>query len=488
MPVKINGKEFSDDQAQALIDAGLMGTGEKNNPYNTDYQLQAAHGTWSDGTSVGLFTRPGVDPNMLSAIRYPEARLIAQLYAGVTDERTPEYSILTGVDAGQGSNASDWCGEAPRAGFVRIGTTRSQFGEFKMQTNSVKLAEIGGRINRADVDRNVINMPDAFPLMPSIVGGLASGGNSLNTALGLEVFSLGIHLQRVMGRVLFHGNRATASGSTELGFMREFDGFDQLIVTGYEDIDSGLKIPAADSIVQDYNNVNISTGTSDIVDVVSGILFALEERANQGNLGDMWDGFLAMHPDLFHALTRVWPCSYLTDGCSVTNNDGERLNVTGAEQVAMRDEMRNGRFLWVLGKRLPVYTTRAIERTVNGPGFDSTIYWINTGVPGMGRTTYIEGFDMGRADVAAWTNLLPGGEISVLNNGFYLSTFNRRGTCVEYEFNAMPRLVMRTPWLCARIENVTFTLERYSDDDQPSEQYYRNGGRYLTTYPTGTVY
>lgn len=481
MPVKIGNKEFTDDQVQALLDIGALSLGRKNDPNNTDYLAQAAHGFWSDGTTPGLFTRPFSERGALSAIRYPEARIIARLWRGVTDIIATEYDIISGVDAGQGSNATDWCGEAPRAGLVRLCTQRAQFGEFHMQTDSVKLANIGGRINRGDVDQFVINMPNAFPLMPDMLAGLMGGGNMINTMLGLEVFRFGIHAARVFVRTLFHGSRSNTGNNALLGFMREFDGFDQIIKTGHVDIESGLFCAAADSIIENFNNVNVSTGSSNVVELFANILYQLDARADQGNLGDQWSGFIAMHPDMFHALTAIWPCSYLTDSCAVNNGAGERVVVTGREQVDMRDAMRGGKFLWILGRQIPVETTRGIERTAEGPGFKSPVYFINDSVPGLEQTAFLEGFNMGNADISQYTQALPTSEISVTNGGFYLSTFNRLSTCLEYVFQSKPRLVHRAPWLCARIENMVYTLPGYSDDTDPGQAYYRGGGRYVST-------
>jgi len=485
--IKVGGKEFTPEQIQALLDAGLLGggakaTGAKNDPFNTDYQLQASHGYWSDGTTAGLFARPGAEPEVFSAVRYADSALLAQLFAGVTENVYTEYDILSGVDAGTGSNATDWCAEAPTAGLVRICTQRAQFGEFRMATNSVKLAEIGGRVNRADYDRRIINMPEAFPLFPDFLGGLLTTGDSLNTALGLEVFALGQHLTRVMARVLFHGALANTGGNAELGFMQEFNGFDALIKTGYTDLETGATCNSADSIVTNFASDSVSDGLSEIVETIANTYYRLKTRSAQNGLGEVWNGVIAMHPDLFYALTEIYPCSYLTYSCLLGTSSDNRNNVDARDQVGMRDAMRTGKFLWILGEQVPVHTTWAIEQEASGLGFESTIYFIPLSAGGM-RTTYLEGFDMGRADVEQWRQLLPTNDIRVTNGGFYLSTFNRRSTCVEYEFNAKPRLIMRTPWLASRIDNVAYNLPGYTNSPYPSDTYYVNGGRYTSRAP-----
>lgn len=481
--ITIDGKSYTPDEVQSIMAlgmkaAGIVQQGEKNDNFSTSGWMQAPHGYWGDGTTAGLFTRPGVEPDVFNAIRYPEAALISRLYAGTTEYEATEYEIMTGVDAGRGSNATDYCGPAPKAGWARLCTQRTQFGDFYMSTDRINVANNGGRINRGDVDRRIVGNPAGYPFLPQV------GYNDINTTLGLEFFRFGIHVTRVMAQVLFTGSSANTGGNAKLGFIREFNGFDQLIKEGHVDIESGLFCKAADSIVANYNNVNVSSGTSNIVTQIATTYRQLRTRSDQNGFGGMWEGFLAMTPDMFYALTAVWPCNYLTNGCVVTDGSGQRLNVDSAQQISMRDEMRTGSFLWVDGERLQVYTTRAITDATQGPGFAGTVYFINDSVMGT-RTTYIEAFNMSNPSNTQLMSLLPGGTVRFLNGGLYATTHTHEGFCIEVLFAARPRLVMRTPWLNARIENVVYVLDGYTDSPYPeNSQYYVNGGRYTSEGPS----
>src|SRR5690606_20484837 len=202
--ITIDGKSYTAAEVQAIMSLGMaaMGVGQKNDNFNTTGWVQAPHGYWGDGTTPGLFTRPGVEPDMYSAVRYPEAALLARLYAGVTEVIESEYDILTGVGAGRGTNASSYCEAPPRAGFATLCTQRARFGDFYMGTDRINVANNGGRINRADIDRRLIGNPTAYPFLPQV------GYNDINTTLGLEFFRFGVHVTRVMARVLFSGSTA----------------------------------------------------------------------------------------------------------------------------------------------------------------------------------------------------------------------------------------------------------------------------------------
>lgn len=471
--IVIDGKEYTPAEVQAAINLGAKLVGQKHDNFGAPI-APAAHGLWSDGTTYGLFTRPGVDPNIYSAMRMPDASLLGRLFMGVTDLLMPEFEILTGVDGARGSNAASYCAEAPVAGFARLCTTRAGFGDFYMQTEKVELPKNGGRVNRADVDRRIINNLPAFPLVPDV------GYDNINTTLGLAFFHFGIHAMRVMAKVLIHGSSANTGNNAETGFIKEFNGFDQLIKTGYQDIESGLFCAAADSIVEDFNEVNVTN--AGFVSKMASIYRRLRDRQDQGGLGADWDGFLLMTPDMFYAITATWPCNYLTDGCSVNPNSGQAANVDTSLQVQMRDEMRRGRFLWIDGDRVPVETSRAIDQAASGPGFAAPIYFVVERALGT-RVTYVEGFDMGNADNAELLRRLPDRQVQLLNGNFYASTYTQTGFCFEILFAARPRLIMRTPWLCARLENVQYNLDAYTDSPYPGDPYYVNGGRYVSEGP-----
>lgn len=481
--IRVKGVDIPLDVYQKMLDADLAIL--KHDTIGSSPGVQTPHGLFQDQNEGGLFTRPGSEPDVYSAYAVPSgSQILADLYNGVSESviENPEYSIISGVKDGTGSNAVDFCHPGPKAGFAKLCTTRGAFGSFKMDFDQINLMKTGNRINRADIDLRVVNNPAMFPLAPDVL----RRAQNPNSTLGLQLMRMAVHVGRVWPRVIFHGNKTNTGSNAELGFIQEFDGFDNLIKTGYTDIESGNACARADSLIVNWNNTDVagSVNGADLVETIAGIFYYLTGLADDSGLAPVfWK--LAMHRDLFFKLTAIWPCSYITNGCSVSSGSGEVLQVSAEAQIRMRDEMRTGKFLWVNGERVPVDPITAIEQTTLGQGFSSPIYFIPLTALGA-RVTYLEGFNLNNADIAEYQDFYANLPVRTMNNGLYMMGHRVTDACVEGWLAARPRLVMRTPWLAARIENINYALpgKFYSSDPYPTGAYHRNGGRYYNDPPT----
>jgi hypothetical protein len=474
--IKYKGGEFTPQQIEVMLNNGMIG--EKHDTVQTTF-MQPPHGysqQWTSPPEGGLLTRPGATPGMFSAVPAVLSGLYAQLFMGTTNLVNPEYDVVTGIKASTGSNPTTFCGTPPLAGDMKLGTTRSVFGEFFMGTEKLELNKAGGRVNLGDTDRMLLNNIAAqSPILPGILR-----EPNINTEIGMFIYRFGVTAIRVKSRVLFSGNSSLSNANTETGFIKEFDGFDRLIKTGYIDLDSNNAIPAMDSIVKVFSSADATVAANGIVDLIAQIDYQLMDLASRTGLDPLNIG-LAMRPDLFWALTQMWPCSYLTVNCAVDNTTTGRVNVDAAQQVQMRDSMRSGNFLWVNGKQVRVYLEDGIEQTAAGPGFSSTIYFIPFTAGGQ-RVTYIEGFDQENTSISAFREQAGITNYRTSNGGYWAITNGQTKFCYELYFAAQPRLVMRTPFLAGRIENVVYKLTHgYSRSPYPAEPYFANGGRYVST-------
>lgn len=472
--VKVGGVDIPLGVYQKMLDNGLHV--QKHDVVGTSPSIQVPHGLFQDQNVGGLFTRPGAEFGAWHTIVQPNILAMSRLFAGTTNIWSPEYDVISGINAINGSPADDSCSPGPKAGTAKLCTLRAQFGLLKIETDQADLMSTGGRINRADTDQRVINTLGQFPLTPDVM----RQAQDWNTTLGLAWIRVMTTIVREMARVFYTGTQGASQGI----FTDEFAGLDNLIIENPVDV-LGNTCTAASSVVVDWNNADIS-GTvngADIVDTISGMLHIFMDLAMDTSI-DMASWEIHMDNDLFWNLTRIWPCSYLTNGCAVTLADGQSLNVDSAQQVQMRDQMRTGQFLWINGIQVPVVTTKAIARTEVGPGFSSDIYILNTAAMGT-RTTYIEGFDTNNADIQQF---VANGMVNwrTMNGGFYAETIRQTGACVEFEYMARPRLVVRTPWLSGRITNVNYVSPGmlYSRDAFTTGQYWKNGGRYYNTPPS----
>lgn len=470
-------KEYTPAEAQAFLDALQIGAKHDTNAASPGAQV--AHGIMFNQNVAGLLTRPGAEMGMWSTLTQPEGAWISMLMTAPDVILNPEYDIMTGVRDCQGDNAENFCGDAPRAGFLKLCTTSARFGGMYMRTDQVEINKIGGRINRADMDKNLINNPAVYPLMPDVV----RRAQNINSQLGIQMSALGVTVHRWLTRGIFHGVYGTTGGNAYCGYTKEFDGFDRLIRTGYLDLDNGNHCKAADSRVIDWEHTD-ACGTLNgytMVYLISWLMNYLEQKADdQGMTPTSW--VLAMNGNLFNALVQCWPCDYNTYGCNARDDNSERV-IPSMDLVDMRNEMKTGRFLWVNGQRMPVWTTAAIEQTAYGVGFSGGIYVIPLNSLGI-KTTYLEWFDQNNADIRQYVQE---GNVHyrTMNNGLWAMTERQSGMCHEYYFANQPRLVMRTPWLAARIENVVYQapFDLYQDSPYPAEPYHRDGGRYYSSGP-----
>ena len=478
--IKYKGQEFSPETIQKMLDAGLIqnekAIGQKNDLLQSAYG-QAPHG-WQQSApaSGGLFSRPTVDPEIYSTV-VGLVGLTDELFAGVNDLENPEYELLTGVNAATGTNPTDFTGTPAVPGDVKVATHRSAFGKFYMGTEKLQIPMMGGRTNRGDYDRVLMNNIYAMSrLLPSIP-------TNINTEAGLQMLAFAVHFIRTMERVTVNGNHNTANTDTALGFIQEFDGFDQLFKTGYTDLATGNAVVALDSQVVDFASVDVTTsaGTDSIVGILSELWNFFESLTySTGML--MPDYRLVMRPELFYALTEVYPRSYLTIGNNVTtDSNGERVMVSGTEITDRRDAMRQGKFLMIMGNRIPVRLTDAIPQTATSYGFKSSIYIFPLSAGGR-RVTYMEAFNINNDSVREWMGL-SNSTITVTQDGLWALGAGQKGLGSEKYFGMRPRLVVRTPHLCGVINNVgyKFTNKLYPRNAYPTEAYYKDGGRTVST-------
>jgi hypothetical protein len=477
MVIRAGGMEFDTvEEVQKAMDKGLI---QKHDVVGTSPGMQVPHGIAYNQNIGGLFTRPGADPDMFGTIVVPTgAQLLAELFMGVNIYTDPEYDVLSGVKALVGTTAVNGCSPAPKAGDAKLCTLRAKFGEAYIETDQGQLNKAGGYINLADTDRRLLNLAGMNnPLMPEPM----RAAQNINTPLGLAYMRLYVSIIREFMRVLFTGNYGSSSGI----WTKEFNGFDQLIIENPTDVEGNI-CTAASAKVFNWNNqpVNGSVGGASLVDIMTALLHYVTRLQEDTELPAQ--GVLVMHNDLFYALTAIWPCSYLTNQCNVVNTatSSSTQFVSGKEQTDMRDEMRSGSFLWANGQRIPVVQSTGISQTAFGAGFSTSIYFIPMYALGK-KVTYIEGFDQNNPAIR---QILEAGAYThyrAFNGGFYAMTERQTDFCWEHKYSLQPRLIMRTPWLAFRIQNVNYTMPGflYSRDWNPSGAYHANGGRYYNNPP-----
>lgn len=431
----------------------------KHDPASDLPTIRPPHGFYHDSGLQGWASAPGERAEMFSTL--VRTTSITNILTPMKSEMAQEIiAVMTGQTANSGTNAEDFCGDPPRPGNLKRCAQLYPFGRWFMKTSLGILPEMGELVDTADVSRRILNESKRMnPYMPEIAArvGAIDLGNARGVLLANEMFKLGVAFERGLEPILFQGARALGAGLTD-GWTRQFDGWDQQIVTGRTDLYSGGTCPAVDSHIETFS-ANV-TGTNangeDILDVMTNVF------RGQNNLADdlgmspvqfVW----AMTKRAFSALVEVWACNYQSHRCAGAANN-EVIRMAG-DTKDLAIQMRRGQFLWVDGVQVPVVFSDGIDETnvAGGTLWISDFYLIPINWPG-GRLTWLQYKAMDNADITEFSSMMGQGRIKTMNNGMFLLGERDDGFCLEILIAAKMRLIQDAPFLAARVNDVSYNF------------------------------
>ena len=464
-------KSYTMDEIKQLME--VLNIQQKHNPTAGAATFNYAHGPG------GMFSEPGIRPEMYSALVKPRTIFDAIPWkaSNIINEKV---SILTGQLASAGTNAANTCGDPPNPGDLKKCTRLSTFGKLFMKTKKVDITEIGRVNDRADVERRIQNfVQSTSPLVPEI---LRNPGFNLMSTSAQALLTLGVMLERVIADLEIAGSAAITGGaSATLGVIDEFDGLDALITTGHTDLATSIACPAADSHIVTWGTTLAGTvnGLS-IMEMINDIYYsrkmlAMDTGLNSANWG------LVMDKRLFRALAQVAACTFPNTRCTdfTAGTPGGR---TLAETEARYFEFYNGQYLYLDGDRVPVLFTSGIDVAIpdaSGNGLTGDIRFAPLDWAG-GDLLWGEYFPMNNQYITEWEGIAQENRTSH-NNGMYLTATRSDGFCDELLLTGMFRLRLDTPFLAARLDNVTFnSYTGYRSFDPGGTFFYDGGVTYYT--------
>ena len=389
---------------------------------------------------------------------------------------TPKYGFLTGISDDIGSEPTAVCADAP-TGYMKGGYLTAQFGRVFRDTETIDIGETLRQINRGEtMDLQLYGaiLSDAagvlFPQMD------ASGVLDLATKAQMVVAAT--LMERVLARMVWNGSPAA---NIEPAY-REFPGFDNQIVTGHMDVDTGTLMPSADSTILDANYGNLDSGL-DIVGLLQEAEYHVATLA-EDTVGGV-DGWIVMRPQVWKHLTEVWPCQYNTGACSnsiVNNTDVNAVVIDGRENITERDAMRRSLVIQINGKDYPVVLDSGIAESTNAddaanhdPGeYSSSIYFIPRMIAGNLPVTYWQYLDFTAA--SAQIALLNNQATFWTDNGRFLWSYDSVHSCFKLKMRTEPRIVLRTPQLAWRVDNVLIAPALHNREFHPDHAHWVDGG------------
>jgi len=451
---------------------------QKARRYGIAYKHDTASATpgavYSHGPG-GMLTFPGVDPAVFSATM-GNTSILGELPASPSLYTNPTYLTITGVRDITGAEKDGVCDNAPTAGLMKSCMATSVFGRYERATPVIELNRLGARVDRADpIDLRLIGSPlaTAGPFAGPNADVNGAPGDLLTNEVSRKFWERNVSMYRLLSGQIWTGNPTNNSAG---GGYKEMTGLAQLVNTGYADAETGVVCPAVDSYVRSFAYGNVVDDATNLVAALTDMFWQVKNRADRSGVQPVRWAW-AMRSQMFYEITSVWPCTYLSYRCAPgTNMEGQ---IDAADAVRFRDEMRAGKYLMLDGIRVDVILDDNIPETSNTDNanvtsgcFATDIYLLPFSVVGGQSVLFLEYFQYQNPSIQEALGNMILGRIE----GAFLSWPRQTNQCIEWQTKIEPRLVLRTPWLAARLQNVQYCPIQHQRDQNPTDPYFVNGG------------
>lgn len=436
----------------------------------TANKLHGLNGLWSNISErdvVSAHIRPTGISNILPAV------------ADVMEDK--RYGILTGYTAASGTEPTNACDDAP-SGFVKACSLTARFGMLRRDTNEIEINKTMLRVNRGDfVDLQlrgqVLGLTNLNPQNIDQSG-------ILNILTKSEMVTASVLAERELNTQMWQGT---------FGVGTQFPGLDAQIATGQVDADTNVACPAADADVKDFAYDDVEGGGRSIVEYMSMLEWFIYFNASRmGMLPASW--VWVMRPELWQVLTEVWPCQYNTNKCaeSVIGTQS-RTVIDGRENIAQRDSMRTSMTIEVNGRRYPVVVDDGVfesnstnDANLAAGEYASTIYFVPLSIAGGLPATWREYLDYRNAFVASNVALLDNRQDFWTDDGIFLWAIENQKYCYKLSLKTEQRVILRTPQLSGKIQNVKYVPLQHLRSSDASSEYFADGG--VSLRGAGTAY
>jgi hypothetical protein len=427
----------------------------------------------------GLLSYPGLDPMVFHTIMGQRQGLMAQLPTRATRFGSPVFEVLTGIGAGSGSEKEDVCDNAPIGGVLAGCKFTAPFGRYERATREVEINRLGLLNDRAEpMDLRLIgsaNFESAY------INASGPPADVLTNEFNRLFWERAVEYERLLNRQTWNGNPANNAAG---GGYKEFAGIDLMLGSsaGWIDAETGSACPSTAPDLKNFQCARVDQNGDELVNTLSYMYRYVRSQADATGVSPVRWAFV-MREDLFWEVTKVWPCSYLSYACQNPDLSGNfTVNIDSGDTIQMRDDMRANKFLLIDGVRIDVilddaiaFDTDTTSSQVDAGCFCSDIYLLPFSVSGGISVLYLEHLDYRAAGVANAVNDQLG-LYRVTNGGAFVETVRQTNWCVQWQAKIEPRIVLRTPWLAGRLQNVGWCPLQTPPQSFPDDPYFVDGG------------
>jgi hypothetical protein len=451
--------------------------------YNYVRSQEKALDGYNQGTLLhgpgGLFNTPGLEEPIISL--HVNSRGLGQLLPAYPSNSTnPFFGLLTGFSDDIGSEPVNPCDDAP-SGYVKSGTLTAKFGRVARGSKEIRIPDTLFQVNSGEtmdlqLIGSILNPDNRGVLYPNQI----TEEGLLDMVTKAEMITMGVRFERKMAKLLWQG-LGNGTNDTAGGGYIEFPGIDAQVATGQTDAqNTGVLLPGADSTIWDFAYQAVDGG-ADLVGAMEEVVDYLENLAMDTGV-DPVEWVIVMRPQAWRAVSAMWPIQYNTqpDYTTITGTE-HRVILDARENVRDRDAMRQGLYLDLNGKRYNVVLDTGIVEQNNQSGaglladeFASSIYFLPLSIVGGMPVLYWEYLDH-RLGVPQ-SNLVPGLATWFTDQGRFLWSWKTDYTCFKLRAEIDTRVVLRTPHLAAKIQDIKYSRRLPLRDPDPASVYHVDGG------------
>ena len=439
--------------------------------------LQTHTGTLLHGPG-GLFNTPGLEEALIST--HVRARGLGQLLPAFPSRSTnPWFGLLTGFSDDVGSEPTYPCDDAP-SGYIKSGTLTARFGRVARGSNDIRIPDTLFQINASEtmdlqLVGSILNEDARGILYPEQI----DESGLLDMVTKAEMITMGVRFERKLAKLLWNGAGDGSNDTSGKGYV-EFPGIDNQVATGHTDAETNVTMESADSTIWDFAYQDVSGG-ADLVGAVEEVMDYLTNLAMDTGV-DPVQHVIVMRPMAWRAISSMWPIQYNTqpDYATIAGTE-HRVLLDARTNVQDRDAMRAGLYLDISGQRFNVVLDTGIVEENNQSGgslladeFASSIYFLPLSIVGGLPTLYWEYLDH-RLGVPQ-SNLVPGLATWFTDAGRFLWSWKTVYTCFKLRAETDPRVVLRTPHLAAKIQDIKYVRRQPLRDPDPASEYWVDGG------------
>jgi hypothetical protein len=443
-------------------------------PNNPSYNM--IHG-W--GSMFGA-PQVGIEPDVISAMMH---------WRGLGEHlprnpvRTLELFLpfITGVDPTSSDEPTTECGDCI-SGESEACIQHFPTGKICRETKAMTLQKAIERLNRGDIDLNLLNdqLGSDSPWHPGTSMSGAQDIINVATAWAL-LFELPPLFMHALSPMVYSGNPVNNNGNA----YREFRGLDLLINTGHVDAFTNTTCPALDSDIKNFNYGDVRTATNPSFHEVLEMAHYYVRNNARGQMLDPVEFAVVMRPDLWKVYSSLQAYqSILATLMNSTIPNNYEVHIDGASLVRERNDIRQGMFTMLNGERVRVIEDHGITESNNANDanceageYASDVYIVPLRYLGNRDAMRIDFKDYRNVneEIVATQNLI-GPFYRHTPDGRFLWNIVQDGRCFKIQAEIEPRIILKTPQLAARIQNVKYVPLQHLREPGFSSEYRFKGG------------